>query len=362
VNWVPLFTRRSLLGGLALAVTAEPIHLPRKLRVAIVGLDGHPEEIVKPLDRLPDVEIVAISERDAALAHSFVASSPRLAGARKYDDYQVMLDTEKPDLVAVCNNDGERAAVIIACAERGLDVIAEKPLAINRRDLYRIHDTVTRHHTHLGMLLPMRFEPPYLALKQVVASGQIGEVIQISAQKSYQLGKREDWYKHRELYGSTILWIGIHMLDLMRWTSGQEFTQVSSFMGRPGFPGYGDMETTTATALRLNNAGTATLHMDYCRPRTALDHGDDRLRLAGTKGVAEYMAATGVTLMTATAKPTVVRDLPQAGSVFIEFLEHVYQGKPTTLPQDEIFRICHITLGAHEAAESGKVVSLRGQA
>ena len=343
---------------MALALRAEPVRLPRKLRIAIAGLEGHPDEILGQLESLPDVEVVGIADADAAAVHSVIQHNKNLASARIYSSLKPMLDAEKPNLVAVCNDNGARAGAIIECAERGIDVIAEKPLAITLRDLERVRETVMRRRIQLGMLLPMRFEPHYQALKQIVASGQIGEVIQISAQKSYKLGARADWYKKQQSYGSTILWIGIHMFDLMRWTSSREFTHASSFMGRSGFRGLGDMETTTTTAIRLDNGGTADLHMDYCRPDTAPDHGDDRLRLAGTKGVAEYLAATGVTLMTNETKPTVIRDLPRLGSVFLEFLEHAYNGKPTSLPPDEIFRICEITLGAHEAAEKGQVVRL----
>jgi predicted dehydrogenase len=343
---------------MALAVAADPIRLGRKLRIAIFGLDGHTEEVIGPLDRLPDLDVVGIADRDVTAVRSLVAANQRLSAARIYANLKTMLDVEKPHLVAVCNNNGERASAIMECAERGIDVIAEKPLAITRLDLQRIRDVVLRRQIKIGMLLPMRFEPPYLALKQIVLSGQIGEVIQISAQKSYKLGLRADWYKTQQSYGSTILWIGIHMFDLMRWTSGREFTDVSSFMGRVGFKAFGDMEMTTATALRLDNGGTATLHLDYCRPETAPDHGDDRLRLAGTQGVAEYLVATGLTLLTSTSKPTVIRDLPQQQSVFIEFLEHAYQGKPTSLPAEDIFRICEITLGAHVAAEMGSIIRL----
>jgi predicted dehydrogenase len=48
------------------------------------------------------------------------------------------------------------------------------------------------------MLLPMRYSPQYLAVKQIVDRGDIGEVIQISAQKSYVLGNREEWYKNEK--------------------------------------------------------------------------------------------------------------------------------------------------------------------
>jgi predicted dehydrogenase len=351
-------TRRLLLAGSAAALYAQEIKLPKKIRVAMIGLDGHPGEISGPLNRLPDVEIIAISNAPEEAIRRFTKGRPQMEKARAYADYQRMLDSEKPDVVAVCNTNGERAAGVIAAAEQKLHVIAEKPLAASRADLRRVKDVVERHGVKLGMLLPMRYSPPYRALKKIVESGDIGEVIQISSQKSYKLGKRPDWFTKQETYGSTIVWIGIHMIDLMLWASGRNFTDASSFMGRVGFPGLGDMETTTTTSFRMDNGGTATLHMDYCLPETAPAHGDDRLRLAGTKGVAEYMAATGVTVATSATKPSRVQELPPAQSVFAEFLEHVYNGKPSSLTVPEIYAACDATVAAHEAALKRSVVAV----
>lgn len=347
----PRLTRRSLFAGAAASLAAQTLKLPSKIRVAIIGLDGHPGEITKPLGELPDVEVVAI-----AADHGM----SRVPNAKLYSDYRRMLDVEKPDVVAVCNNNGERAAAIIEAANRKMKVIAEKPLALTRADLGRVRAAVERNGVKLGMLLPMRYEPAYLGLRDIVRSGEIGEVIQISAQKSYQLGDREEWYKHRETYGSTILWIGIHMFDLMRFTSRRDLTEASSFMGRVGFAGLGDMETTTATAFRMDNGGTATLHMDYCLPASAPSHGDDRLRLSGTKGVAEYMAATGVTLGTRTSKPHRIDTLPGEGSVFRDYIAHVYAGAPATLTVDEIYSVCEVTIAAHEAAVERRIVKCHG--
>ena len=354
-------TRRSVLAGMAAAAAAraaEPLKLNRKVRVAIVGLDGHPTEITKPLNDIPELEIVAITAADRAQIDRFIRNKPRLAHVKPYDDYRRMLDAEKPDVAAICNDNGARAGAILDAVSRKLNVIAEKPLALSRADLSKVKKAVDGSGIKLGMLLPMRYEPAYQALKKIVDSGEIGEVIQISAQKSYQLGNREEWYKHRETYGSTILWIGIHMFDLMTWTSGRRFTEAASFMGRVGFPNAGDMETTTVTAFRMDNGGAATLHMDYCLPGSAPSHGDDRLRLAGTKGVAEYLAATGVTLGTATKKPHRVEPLPPDGSVFRDYLAHVYAGAAATLTVPEIYMNCDITVAAHEAAVKGQIVKI----
>ncbi len=351
-------TRRTLLTGIAVPLAAQTLNLHRKVRVVMIGLEGHPTEITDPLRSMPDVEVVGIQDDDPAIVKRFIRNKPNLASAKTYTDYRRMLDSEKPDVVAVCNSDGARAEAILEATGRKIHVIAEKPLAINRRDFERVKKGVHDAGVKIGMLLPMRYDPEYRALKRIVDSGEIGEVIQMSSQKSYQLGNREDWYKHQETYGSTILWIGIHMIDLMTFTSGRKFTDAASFMGRVGFPGMGDMETTTVTAFRLDNGGAATLHMDYCMPATAPSHGDDRLRLAGTKGIAEYMAATGTTLVTKNAKPHRVDDLPPRGSVFYDFIANVYGGAPATLTEAEIYGACEATLCAHEAAAEGHVVRI----
>ncbi len=348
----PLVSRRVFLAAPA-AAPPEPVRLPKKVRVAVWGLDGHAGEFTKPLSRYPDVEIAGVQHWDLAAAERYARGR-----ARVYSDPRRMLEETRPDIVGVCNDNGGRAEAILECLRRGLHVVAEKPLALRSGDLDRIRAGLKRSGVKLGMLLPMRWERPFQALKKLVDCGEIGEVIQISAQKSYVLGKRPKWMTERATYGSTILWIGIHMIDLMRWSSGREFRAVAGFQGIAGDLRAGQMETTASSSFRLDNGGTATLHMDYCRPSTAGSHGDDRLRLAGTRGVAEYMAATGVTLLSAQRKPEKIVELPPEGSLFAEFLDHVYLGKPTTLPHSEIFRICQITVAAHEAARTGKVIAV----
>jgi predicted dehydrogenase len=355
-------SRRAWLGaGAATALSAqraaEVVRLPRKVRVGLLGLVGHPGEILNPLPRLPDVEVVAIADPDAK-AGAGLSRNPRLSGARRYTDYRQMLDREKLDVVGVCNPNGERAAAILACLERKLHVVAEKPLAIEMDDLKRIKQAVARQGVRLSMLLPMRFSPPYLALKQAVDSGAVGEVAQIGAQKSYKLGERASWYNRRSTYGGTIPWIGIHMVDLMRWSSGREFTEVLSFQTHIAFPELGEMENVTASLFRLDNGGVGTLRMDYLRPEGAPTHGDDRLRLAGTKGVVEYQAATGVTLLTGKEKPQVIQNLPAGQSLFVDFLESVYNGKPAALTLEDIFRVNEIVLVAREAADRHRILKL----
>ena len=339
-------------------MAASEVRLPRRIRVAIIGFDGHVGEITEPLPQLPDVEITAICDANPQ-ALTRAARNPRLAGAKQYADHGSMLKSEKNlDVVAVTNTNGERAAAVLACVERGLNVIAEKPLAIRRDDYERVRRAVEKSKTSLGLLLPMRYDPPYLALKQIVDSGELGDIVQVSSQKSYKASGSPPWRRNRPTYGSSILWIGIHMIDLMRWASGREMIDAMSWQRRVGMPELKDQENVTASVFSLDNGGLAILRMDYLRPDSAPTHGDDRLRIAGTKGVAEYMLATGVTLVSQANKQRTISELPAAGSLFADYLLATYAGAKPSITIEDIWKVNEITFAAHEAAERGQVVKV----
>jgi predicted dehydrogenase len=163
---------------------------------------------------------------------------------------------------------------------------------------------------------------------------------------------------NRSSYGGSIPYIGVHMVDLMRWLSGREFVEAVSLQAHIGYPEYGQMENTTGTLFRLDNGGVGVLHMDYLRPLTASTHGDDRLRLAGTGGVVEYQEASGVTVLTGKQKARAITELPKARSLFLDFLDSVYNQKASGLPLGDIYRVNEIVLGARESAEKRTFVKL----
>src|SRR5438270_3596034 len=106
-------TRRMILAGAAgvsaqAASAPSSVRLPKKIRMVMDGFEGHTAEILDPLPQLPDVELVAVSGSAADLNRP--SKNKYISAARKYPSYVDMLEREKPDIVAVCNNDSERAA------------------------------------------------------------------------------------------------------------------------------------------------------------------------------------------------------------------------------------------------------------
>ena len=91
-------SRRALLTGtlgsalMAQVDTAPEVRFPRKIRLALAGFDGHPEEILRVLPQVPDVELVAVANEESdAGAQANVLKNRYAAKARRYETLTKML-------------------------------------------------------------------------------------------------------------------------------------------------------------------------------------------------------------------------------------------------------------------------------
>ncbi len=350
-------TRRAFTFASAAAVSSGAAAQDKPVRLAMLGTVGHPGEILGALSKAPRVRLTAVSEDQPAI-RARLSRNRSMAGARIYASAEELLAKEEFDIAAVCNDNGARAGVSLACLRRGIPVIAEKPLALNLSDLASLRAEVEQRGRKLTSLLKMRTDPWFLAIRGCVERGELGEVVQVSAQKSYKSMGAGDWRTRAESFGGTLPWIGIDLIDLMRWTSGREFTEAATLQNRIGFEAIGPVDNSVASLFRLDNGGMATLRIDYLRTPGAPTHGDDRLRVAGTEGIAEYTAATGVTVQRRGQAPVEVKELPEERSLFLEFLAHL-EGGPAPVAYPDLFRSVEIALKAWESGKGGGLKPVR---
>ncbi len=353
-NWS---RREWFASAMTASAFAAPVKFPQKIRLAIIGQDGHLGDILAPLPQLPDVEVVACFDTSAGAVDG-LSKKKGMEKAKPFLDQEKMLDEIKPDVVAVVNDDGGRAKAVLACLQRGIHCIAEKPLAIQRTDLNKIKRVARDSKGRLGMLVPLRYAPQFLALREIVDSGEIGEVLLLGGQKSYKRGASSLWKNKRSSYGSTMLWIGPHLVDLFYFAGRQKMTEVFCWQANVKDPSIGERENVVGAVFRLANGGVAEMRMDYLRPDAAPTHEDDRLRIAGTKGVVEYTAATGVTVISDSGKARRIESLPAARQIFVEYLDSIYNGKPASLSMEEIFHVSDAIQAAEDSSKNGHAVKI----
>jgi predicted dehydrogenase len=249
---------------------------------------------------------------------------------------------------------------VLACLERGLPVMAEKPLAMDLPTLEGLYHAARKTKAALIPMHTMRGVSELAAVKESVGAGNIGKPLLSFSQKSYKWGKsRPASYRSRRTFPGLAPWVGIHAFDWLHWILGDVFTEVIGREGttaRPDFPACGSQ---AAYLLTMNNGGVATVTLDYLRPEAAPSHGDERLRIAGSRGVIETaLVERKVTLSIADGKPRTLPLKPQT-DLFTQFARSLRGEAPPPLMLHEACRITEIAIKAQEAAETGRVVSLR---
>ena len=310
------------------------------MKICFIGNSGHTITAYKEMKLCPEAEFVGIapgSEHEANLDFSGY-------GIRIFEDYKKMLDETNPDIAVVSPVFGLTGKIIIECAERKIDVFAEKPVAGSYEELDRVERAVKENKIHFSAMHYLRFAPTFYLGKKLVADGAIGKVQLITAQKSYKYGNsRPAWYHDRELYTGTIPWVGIHAIDWVYAFSGKKFLSVNALS-------VGSPEMYALCQYKMEDGVMASVNIDYLRPSTAKTHGDDRIRVAGTEGVIEVFSDRIVLINkdgTQELRPT------EAPKLAYDFLL-----KREELTCDEVFMLTRAALAARESADKNITVKV----
>jgi predicted dehydrogenase len=256
-------------------------------RAAVIGRTGRGDYghglDVALLDQ-PKLRVVAVADDDPA---GLAAAAKRLKVDKAYADYREMLDREKPDFVAVAPRwVDQHKNMILACTERGASIFSEKPLAPDLSEADAIVRACEAQHVKLAIAFQTRYSPRFERVKDMVASGAIGEVLELRGR-----GKED----HRG-GGEDLMVLGPHVVDLFRGLLGDAawcFARVSDAgkpatkqSVRPGAEGLGPLAGDRVDAVYGFNGTPAVAHFATDRPKDGA--GANRrfaLWVCGSKGV-----------------------------------------------------------------------------
>ena len=161
-------------------------------------------------------EIAAVCD----VEESLLAPYPNCA---HYSDYLQMLDEAKPDVVHICTPHYLHAEMIVAALERNINVLCEKPLCIQKKDIPRILEAEKRSKAQLGVCLQNRYNAANVFVKDYLcgerALGGTGSVVWHRDEAYYATGAwRGKW---RTEGGGVLINQALHTLDLLEWFLGE---------------------------------------------------------------------------------------------------------------------------------------------
>ncbi|MGL1891267.1 MAG: Gfo/Idh/MocA family oxidoreductase [Spirochaetaceae bacterium] len=322
-------------------------------KIVIIGASGHWLNAIEGLKVYPEAQIVAFAPAvsmemekvNETLKEHLSLNIPL------YEDYETMLDEIKPDVAIINPYYYLNGPVTIQCLKRRIHCFTEKPLTFYRDELETIKKLVKEKNLKLSTMLGSRYHPAFYAAFRAVKDGLIGTPIQITAQKSYKSGLKPEWQHNRKQFGGIISWVGAHALDWINWVTDNGVKEIQAMENRNGNYGNGDMESSSIVLMRLNNGGQAAANIDYLRPSGAKNHGDDRLRIAGDKGVIEVMEDKAVIITADNNKE--ILPLEEKKEMFAEFLKYIDDDKcPYRQSLEDVYELTELCIRAQEEADN----------
>ena len=328
----------------------------------MIGTWGHGSGVLSALNQVPDeVKIVGLARGLPEDKPQELRERLKISGAGTvYENAGHLLADAHPQVVIVSTRLDQIAPLAIVAAKAGCHLICEKPLALRHEDLDALYDAVKVANVQCLAILGNCAHPVLQAARKAVQAGLIGDIILCNARKSYKFGTgRPVWFGQRDLYGGTIPWLGAHGLDFIESATGLRFTAVAAMQGNMSHPEHPDCEDHCALILRLSNGGHATISLDFLRPNGAPSHGDDWLRVVGSRGVIEaYLERNTCTLITEDQSPV---ELPLPGPVnFFADLVRKLRDNPKSLAEATLraFHLTRVCLCARDSADRQQVIPI----
>jgi predicted dehydrogenase len=190
----------------------------QRVRVAVLGA-GIGRQHLRGYMGVEKAQVTAICDLDLSRAEALAAEFGA-NDARIFTDVNEFLASDCADAVSLCLPNFLHARVAEQCFEAGLDVLCEKPLAINAAEAIQIAEAAKKYDRICMIGQVLRFRDDVLALKERADELQI-YYARAMARRVNGIPKWGGWFTQQKLAGGgPLIDTGVHMIDLAWWFAG----------------------------------------------------------------------------------------------------------------------------------------------
>ncbi|MCK4983559.1 MAG: Gfo/Idh/MocA family oxidoreductase [Victivallaceae bacterium] len=274
--------------------------------------------------------------------------------AKAFEDWRGMLDTVKPDVAVIATRFDMNGIISLECLKRGISCFSEKTIAHSLELLGEIKQAARDNKVEIIGMHGMRYTPEFFAAYEALQNGATGDIVMLYGRKSYYFDStRPDFYRWRETYGGTILWVAVHALDWFCWLAGN-VSEMYATQTVKGNKGYGECEAAAAISMHFPNDAIGTISADFLCAKNAGNHGDDQLRIAGEKGIIEVRH--GKAILTDHESQPQELELKPEGDFFGDFCRSLRGEGQCRLTMEDTFQVSRTALLARESADSHRLI------
>ncbi len=229
------------------------------LKALLIGLGAMGQNHLRALRQSGDYEILGVADQDADKAG--------LAGDAPFATDHRALPLSDADLIVVATPTVTHHEFIASLAAVKAHVFVEKPIFDRASRAEEMQNLIAPERLSVGYI--ERFNPAIMKLRQVLSSGQLGDIIHCA------FTRVGGFPRNVKQSRNVIIDLAVHDLDLFRWFFGD-----AEVIGAAKHCLEGDIIHTSDILLRSGTGTTASIHSNWITPTKIRT-----LRLTGTHGV-----------------------------------------------------------------------------
>jgi phthalate 4,5-cis-dihydrodiol dehydrogenase len=326
-------------------------------RIGIIGAGDYGAQHARAIAEIDRAQVVAASRTNKAALVDFTARY----GGIGYTDYNDLLADTAVDVVVIATPHHHHTEIAVAAARARKHILLEKPLAHTPQDCRKIVDAVQTAGVKFMVGHVNHFVPAYRVAKQMIDSGEMGEVVHglATMQKYWMVDNRREWHLNRETGGGVWLTVGIHPLDRLTWLVNSPVTTVSAQFGTR----FHDQGADDAAMVFLRYAnGTAGTVVSTGYQVGAPKHLTE---LTCTRGMLNIDYETGVLVGRDESWRTVPESLPNGDWMhealveeWRQFIRSIVDDTQTPVPADFASHIMDVAFAAEQSSQARRELQI----
>jgi predicted dehydrogenase len=306
---------------------------------------------------VPRADVAAVASRSGARAKEIAEKY----GIRKwYGSYDELIADPEIDAISLTTGEADHLAPTLAALKAGKHILVEKPIASSLEDATAMIEAA---RVSTAIMVPghvVRFDPKYAELQRAAVSGQLGEVVSITA-------RRNRTRRHIDTHGRVHLALvtAIHDLDIINWVAQSRVKTIRAHhrIGKRAGDAHGIW-----MLMKHENGIVTQYETNWMVPEgTAL--GDDAFSVVGTAGIGRVQTdVPGLQIYKErdTSAPNIYYEGFLHGAGFgalrdelASFVDFALAGKPSTVvtPEDGMAAMV-VALAAIESAERDREIEV----
>ena len=222
------------------------------IKTAVIGVGSMGANHARVNWELPEADLVAIADPDEVKGRQIAQKY----GTKHYSDYRKMLDEMRPEAVTLAVPTVFHHETALEILNRGIPLLIEKPIAFSVEEAHDIIAVAKEYNVKLTIGHIERFNPAIIALKSLIAEGELGRIFQMDAH-------RQGPFPARIGDVGVVIDLAVHDIDIMRFVSQAEVVRVYSETEKHVHSKYEDL---LAALLRLSDNSVGTLTINWLTP------------------------------------------------------------------------------------------------